>query len=292
MDKNKINIGAGKSWYKPGWESLDSCKSDYCRENQHIGVAWDSKLPSAKYDILFAGNILEHVTNFKIERTIAEFNRIMKKGGIVRISVPDLKKTAQAYLDNNQSFFETEKENEINHIGIGGMFVSTIVSPGHDVVVLNNKFNQILGFYAHSYAYDFEMLKIYLEKWGFGNVTRSEYKKSIIKEMQEEQHISVNGAKCGVFDEKADKALISDPKNNFISGFDSFPEKTLFVEAEKIKDVPYSYEQEFYYNKRSKGDGLVNNIKAKLFYINSVLVDFVFVKLGLVFLVKKVCGKK
>ena len=49
--------------------------------------------------------MLEHVPHFRLEKTISEFNRLLKKQGVLRIAVPDLKKAAKAYINNNYSFF-------------------------------------------------------------------------------------------------------------------------------------------------------------------------------------------
>jgi hypothetical protein len=291
MEK-KVNIGAGRCWYKSGWDTLESEKDIFFREGQFVGKAWNTKLKSNNYDILFAGNLLEHVTHFRIENTIAEFNRIMKVGGIIRISVPDLSKAVQAYIDNDDSFFDNEKSNQANHLGIGGKFLNNIISPGHDVIVFSGDFNELLGSYAHTYAYDFEMIKIYLEKWGFGKIVKSEFKKSSILEMQEEQHILRKGKKYDFSDDnEISSELVKDPENCYISGFDSYPNKTLFIEAEKIKDCPYSFDLEFEYNKRSRADGFIDSLKQRLFYIVSVTVDFFFIKLKLFALARKILGK-
>ncbi len=280
MCENKINIGAGKGWYKAGWESLER-KKYVSKGRQHVGKAWNTKLPSNHYDALFAGNILEHVTHFKIERTIAEFNRILKTGGIARITVPDLKKAAAAYVNGDSAFFENEKGNTVNHLGIGSTFMNNIVSPGHEVVAFTSDFREMLGCYAHTYAYDFEMLKILLEKWGFGKIREAKFLDSSIPDMREEHHAILNGEKHGVYDEGSDAAIKKDPENNFLSGFDSFPHKTLFVEAEKVKDVPYSPDLEFPYHRNSASIDCINKIKTRLFHLISVLVDFVFVKSGI-----------
>ena len=75
----KINIGAGLDWMEDGWETLDNVPGKYLK-HQHFGKCWDSNLDDNSYDIVFSSHTLEHIPQFKIENTIAEFNRILKIG--------------------------------------------------------------------------------------------------------------------------------------------------------------------------------------------------------------------
>jgi predicted SAM-dependent methyltransferase len=77
---HKINIGAGSNWYEEGWELLDNGSGRYNEPWKHRGKSWDTRLPDDTYDIVFTSHMLEHVPHFRIEKTIAEFNRIMKTG--------------------------------------------------------------------------------------------------------------------------------------------------------------------------------------------------------------------
>ena len=101
----KINIGAGAFWRSDGWETLDNAPSSYSYKWQHYGKCWDTKLKSNSYEIVFTSHTLEHVPQFRIEKTFAEINRIMKIGGTLRILVPDLESSARAYLKKDKKFF-------------------------------------------------------------------------------------------------------------------------------------------------------------------------------------------
>ena len=101
----KINIGAGNLWKSDGWETLDNAPTSYPNKWQHYGKCWDTKLNSNFYDIVFTSHTLEHVPQFRVERTISEINRIMKVGGTLRILVPDLEASAKAYLKKDKKIF-------------------------------------------------------------------------------------------------------------------------------------------------------------------------------------------
>jgi len=101
----KINIGAGTTWYAAGWDVLDNAPGKYKEPWKHRGKCWDSGLPSDTYDIVFSSHMLEHISHFRMEKMIAEFNRIMKVGGTLRILVPSLKNAAEAYVKSDVAFF-------------------------------------------------------------------------------------------------------------------------------------------------------------------------------------------
>ena len=54
--------------------------------------------------------------------------------------------------------------------GIGGSFLRQVISAGGQTIAINREFDEILGGYAHLFCFDFELMKILLEKWGFSNI--------------------------------------------------------------------------------------------------------------------------
>ena len=87
--------------------------------------------------------------------------------------VPNLYKIARAYVKNDKRFFrEAIKEDHSirKDLGLGGMFMNFIVSPGQDTMLINRDVNQFIAGYAHLYSYDFRMMKILLSKCGFSNI--------------------------------------------------------------------------------------------------------------------------
>lgn len=55
-------------------------------------------LPDATFDAVYACRVLEHLTPPEGERFVAELRRVLKRGGLCRISVPDLEQRCLAYL--------------------------------------------------------------------------------------------------------------------------------------------------------------------------------------------------
>ena len=269
---NKINIGAGYNWYCEGWETLDNAPiSKKLLKYQNYGKCWDSKLKTDYYDILFTSHTLEHIPHFRLEKTISEFNRILKKGGLIRIAVPSMKKAAKAYLDNNISFFNKSKHYS-NHMGIGASFLRILISPGGQTLAFSREMDEFIGGYAHTYAFDYKMLKIVLEKWGFEMVRECNPGDSKIKEMKKLQFVNCNGKEYLTTSKffKEEKFL---NQEYFISGFDKNLKSQLIIEAVKKRNVNYSFNKEFDHNKLGRDESFLNLFKLKCFKLVNILID-------------------
>jgi hypothetical protein len=286
----KINIGAGPNWYKEGWEVLDNGSSDYSPFWKHNGKCWDSKLPEGTFDIVYTHHMLEHVPHFRMEKTIAEFNRIMENGGILRIVVPSLKNAVMAYINNDESYFSGSRHYS-NHMGIGAMFVRTLISPGKQTIALSREMDEIYGGYAHLYAYDFEMLKTLLEKWGFTDVGESDPGGSLLEELHEPQHFVHDGNAYELDDSFVkNREYRKQGGEWFYTGFDKKTRKSLCVEAKKVRNEPYAYAKEYEFNKSGRLDSHLDKIKLFIFRMVVVPIDYSYnlaLKTGLLGLLKR-----
>jgi len=288
---NKINIGGGDGWHRTGWDSLDNAPTSFKHPGQHFGIAWNNSLPSSHYDTVFCANMLEHIPSSRMEKVFAEFNRIMKVGGLIRVTVPDLRKAAEAYVKNDRDYFAKGQIHKSDHLGIGSMFLNIIISPGYDTVLMSRDYDEILGGYGHVSSYDFEMLKTCFEKWGFGKVRQTEFCQSFNEELREAQQIFAGGKYYPADDETAQKKMKTSPSDCHMTGFDNYPERSLYVEAEKIRDVPYSFKLEFDYNKRCRHDDIVTGIKLRAIRFSCWLTDICLVKSGLISFARKILGR-
>ena len=64
----------------------------------------------------------------------------MKKNSTIRILVPNLEVLAKAYVRKDKKFFKKAKDEDHSirtDLGLGGMFLNFIVSPGQDTALLN-----------------------------------------------------------------------------------------------------------------------------------------------------------
>ena len=101
----KLNVGASPIWSKDGWLILDH-KASRNSEKYIMGDASKINLENSSCDLIFCSHMLEHIPNFRIQKVLFEFSRVLKVGGVLRILIPDLKKIATAYVNNDMEFFE------------------------------------------------------------------------------------------------------------------------------------------------------------------------------------------
>ena len=245
----KLNVGASPIWSQENWHTLDHKVTDG-RENSFIGDASCMPINDEACSTVFCSHMFEHIPHLKLESVLLEFNRVLERGGTVRILTPDLKKIATAYVNEDKAFFEkalSEDENIRTDLGHGGMLVNWVVSPGQDTALYNRSLTEFIGGYAHLYCYDFLMLKTLLERTGFTAVMQKEFCDSEIEDYKTPLHVKGMDPVWHNFNKKfyKDNDLVHfyDEKEgvyniNFsVTGFDRDPLTSLIIEAKKDKSI-------------------------------------------------------
>lgn len=246
----KLNVGPSPIWRKNGWIGLDHKPSRVGGETI-LGDSDNINLKSNSCSVIFTSHVIEHIPHYKFEKCLLEFNRVLKKGGVIRILTPDLFRLSKAYVTKNKTFFKKlEQEAGGLHrkdLGLGGITMNLHVSSGQDTALFNNTLTEFIGGYAHVYLYDFNMLKILLERYGFGCIKEKKFCQSEYDEFKEPLHVeglepkwsNLNGKfykKHGLINKYNSKK--QKYETNFVlTGFDRNPVMSLIVEAKKIRDV-------------------------------------------------------
>ncbi len=99
VDENKkyLHIGCGHI-NAPQFINIDGFPLPhihYVRELDDLGVFMDSSI-----DLIYACHCLEHFSYDRINGVLSEWFRVLKKGGILRISVPDFDLLLNIYYEN------------------------------------------------------------------------------------------------------------------------------------------------------------------------------------------------
>jgi predicted SAM-dependent methyltransferase len=94
-DYSKIHLGCGQK-HLPGWFHVDALDIPHV---DHIGRVEDlSFIPDNSADLIYACHVLEHFGRHTYKPALAEWNRVLKPGGILRLAVPDFAAAAQLYM--------------------------------------------------------------------------------------------------------------------------------------------------------------------------------------------------
>ena len=190
----KLNIGPGptaKYFHKlKDWETLDCEKSRAKSPEMVMEFNKFVKIPRKDdfYDFVYASHVLEHINQTKTISFLSEIRRVMRKDAVLRIIIPDAKKSMIKFLNGeNFPLFERRKNryssknhNNKNYVpmtnfeAMRGCFVSISGQQS-----LHRQYeNSAL---AHQNAWDFESIKADLQRSGFEerNIFKSNYGKSI-----------------------------------------------------------------------------------------------------------------
>ena len=98
--------------------------------------------------------MLEHLSNNSANHFIKECNRVLRKGGILRIVVPDIKKIVDDYLLNKDADAFLER--------------TLLVAPSLESLKSKMQFF-FVGYRHHQWMYDSKSLQKLLLKNGFDN---------------------------------------------------------------------------------------------------------------------------
>ncbi len=199
-DAVKLNIGGGK-----GHPNFDDWTVVDLRESTADIVLDITKEPlpfkNDSVDVILASHILEHIYPQQLEGVLQEFCRVLKpNSGLLRISVPDIRKAIDAYLNKDYSFYSKSTIGTFEkYLPLGGLLASWFYSTR---VFKDPSLKYGDG---HVHCFDRNYLGWWLHRAGFNYVWESCYKGSIVKDLHrdgidlhENDSLYVEAIKCKV----------------------------------------------------------------------------------------------
>jgi predicted SAM-dependent methyltransferase len=156
----KLHLGCGKK-YIPGFIHVDldrSPKIDYYHD-----IATLPMFKNNTVDLIYCCHAFEYFDRVQVKKVLKEWKRVLKKGGVIRLAVPDFQNITKVYL----------KYKDLDHQGILGPLFGRWE-------VKDKKGNK--NYFYHKTSYDFESLKKVLEGVGLKAVRRYDWKKTIHKD--------------------------------------------------------------------------------------------------------------
>lgn len=149
-----LQFGCGE-YYKSGWINVDFANGEGIDFVLDI-TDRNLPLPSGYFDALYGSEVIEHIELAQARRFLREALRILKPGGVLRMTTPDIIEVCKIYLGRSpeasmENFRTTWLEGEFSpEIWINAMF----------------------GAWGHKHLYTFESLSTELLAAGFINVRR------------------------------------------------------------------------------------------------------------------------
>lgn len=176
-DKSKINFGCGYHPI-PGWLNTDGGDGRIFAPPMLPGVInldiWKflKNVKAETTQFITSEQFFEHFDRQDGFRMLCEWHRILKSGGVLRIQTVDLEKEISVYLDtcDGVSWERDVLPHRLKHIAQSTDGYCKLL-PGEQYtrsMLLNNGFHMD----GHRYIYDFETLKMSLERAGFTDIKR------------------------------------------------------------------------------------------------------------------------
>ncbi len=198
--KAYLNIGCGSN-LSDEWTNIDifSKKNvDFCDIRKPLPY------PNNVFNAVYSSHTLEHLTKDKGEKLILEIYRILKKGGICRIVVPDTEKICIEYLKRLNKCISKKTENNIKNYNwiklmlidqmvrekSGGLMLDILKTGDFDMKYVKLWTGDEFFDYCHDSSSKIEkqqnfirrmMKKLLLEKYEFINFSANIYDESRIE---------------------------------------------------------------------------------------------------------------
>jgi predicted SAM-dependent methyltransferase len=117
----RLNWGCG-TYPEPGWLNSDQ------KDGPGIDLSCDIReglpLPDDAIDYAVTIHALPEVPFSDLVPTLRELHRVLRPGGVLRVSVPDLVRGVQAYLDGDRDYFLVPDDHAES---LGGKLVTQLV---------------------------------------------------------------------------------------------------------------------------------------------------------------------
>jgi predicted SAM-dependent methyltransferase len=156
----KLHLGCGEN-YIPGFIHIDLDNHphiDHQLDIRNLEIFEDNSV-----NLIYSSHSLEYFDRVEVKAVLKEWNRILKRGGVLRLAVPDFEAMVKVYL----------KYGDLNHQGLLG--------PLYGKWPYKSAGEKIDTFY-HKTTYDYKSLEKVLIQAGFKQVGRYQWQETIHKD--------------------------------------------------------------------------------------------------------------
>jgi predicted SAM-dependent methyltransferase len=153
----KLQIGCGGNMLQ-GWLNTDGQMDGwYHPQSFRLDATQPFPLPDSSFDYVYSEHMIEHISWTDGQFMLQECFRVMKPGGRIRISCPDINFLIKLYQDPNeldQAYIESNKPEW---------------APYPDAIFT---FNNFMRDWGHKFIYDRETLSLSLNAAGFIDISQ------------------------------------------------------------------------------------------------------------------------
>jgi predicted SAM-dependent methyltransferase len=174
----RLQIGGGYH-IKEGWLNGDLIAGDI-----YLNAVKKFPFRDRTFDLIFMEQFIEHISYDEGRICLLECYRVLKNGGKLRLSTPDLELIVKLYEDRNPN------------VSLDTAMLRHRRNHNHDLSTAGQFVNDFFRLWGHSFLYDEQTLRQHLEQAGFSNIKRTKFGQSDDRELQNlERHADVDWMK-------------------------------------------------------------------------------------------------
>ena len=91
----KINLGCGKRNFGDDWIHIDGSKYSHIYSHDIVNLPFDDN----SVDLIYASHVFEYFDREEAVDVLKKWHKKLKKGGVLRLAVPDFKAFSTLYLN-------------------------------------------------------------------------------------------------------------------------------------------------------------------------------------------------
>ena len=92
----KLHLGCGRKFI-PGFVHIDALQYNHVDHCQQVGEL--GNFANGSVSLIYACHVLEHFSRWQYLKVLSEWHRVLKPGGVLRLSVPDFAACAKLYYE-------------------------------------------------------------------------------------------------------------------------------------------------------------------------------------------------
>jgi predicted SAM-dependent methyltransferase len=146
----KLHLGCGKR-HLPGFVHVD--RADFPHIDFRAGVDRLDMFDDGVAELIYSSHVLEYFDRAEALRVLEEWKRVLRPGGVLRLAVPDFQSLSEIYFQHGR--------------------LDLILGP------LYGRMDVDGVFIYHKTTYDFSSMREVLERCGFQDVRRYDWRETI-----------------------------------------------------------------------------------------------------------------
>ena len=110
VERQFYNLGGGKFWH-PAWQNVDYYSDHYKANRRFISIHQDFSLcetypiASGSASLVYTSHTIEHLLDAHVAHLFSEAFRVLKPGGKLRVTCPNIDLYTRAYLNGDRYLF-------------------------------------------------------------------------------------------------------------------------------------------------------------------------------------------